>query len=85
MKHASERALRGIGPLLAKLRQFPLRERKLGVFYRGSSAFVHFHEDPLGIFAHMKTTCGWKRTAVNTAAEVRSFLSEVRAEIGERR
>ena len=52
MKHASTATLRRIGSLLAELRALPgLREKSAGAFYRGGSAFLHFHEDPAGIFA----------------------------------
>ena len=38
--------------LLAQLRALPgLTEKKRGVFYRKSRAFLHFHEDPKGMFA----------------------------------
>ena len=46
MKHAGPEALDQLEPVLAKLRKLDgLRERKRGAFYRGSSAFLHFHED----------------------------------------
>ena len=68
MKHAGEATLDSIEPVLARLRQFPgIQERKRGVFYRKSSAFMHFHEDPLGVFADVRCADGWVRLPVNTA------------------
>lgn len=55
MKHASPSALHQLGALLDQLRAVGgLREPKTGTFYRGSSAFLHFHEDPAGLFADAK-------------------------------
>jgi hypothetical protein len=78
MKHASEERLREIGPLLVRLRKFAeLKEKKLGVFYRKSGAFVHFHDDAAGMFGDLRTKGGWKRLAVNSAADVKAFCKEV--------
>ena len=86
MQHASEERLREIEPLLAKLRKFAeLKEKKLGVFYRKSGAFVHFHEDAAGMFGDVRTAGGWKRLAVNSAAEVKAFLKEVKKAILDKR
>jgi hypothetical protein len=55
MKHAGTAALDRLEPLLARLRQFaPLKERGRGVFYLKSKAFLHFHEDPAGLFADLR-------------------------------
>ena len=55
MKHPSAETLRHLEPLLQRLRAVPgLAERKPGIFYRGASAFLHFHEDPAGVFADAK-------------------------------
>ncbi len=55
MKHASASALDALEPLLAELRALPgLVERSRGVFYRRSRAFLHFHEDPRGLFADVR-------------------------------
>jgi hypothetical protein len=43
MKHAGGAALETIEPMLIELRQLEgIRERKPGVFYKKSSAFIHF-------------------------------------------
>jgi hypothetical protein len=55
VKHAGPAALQAIEPLLARLRALPgLVERTPGCFYRGSKAFLHFHEDPSGTQADVK-------------------------------
>lgn len=79
MKHAGESALAQIGPLLLELRTMDgLMEKRPGVFYRKSAAFLHFHEDPVGIFADVRIDGAWQRLPVNTAAECRSLLRTAR-------
>jgi hypothetical protein len=76
MKHAGPQALDQLEPVLAKLRKLDgLRERKRGAFYRGSSAFLHFHEDPAGFFADMKVADDFVRFPVNSSAEVEKLLA----------
>jgi len=59
MKHATSAALDALEPLLAELRTLPgLVEKSRGVFYRKSRAFLHFHEDPKGLFADVRTADG---------------------------
>jgi len=76
MKHAGEAALLTVEPLLGELRKMEgIQEKKRGVFYRKSTAFLHFHEDPAGLFADLRKPDGeWLRMPVNTAAERRKFL-----------
>jgi hypothetical protein len=70
VKHAGEAALDSIELLLAELRRIEgVRERKRGVFYRKSAAFIHFHEDPAGIFADLRGPDGWIRLPVNPPPE----------------
>jgi hypothetical protein len=79
MKHASEAALDSIQPVLLELRQLEgIREKKPGLFYRKSSAFIHFHEDPAGIFADVSRDREWLRLPVNTASERRQFVRLVK-------
>jgi len=76
MKHAGPQALDQLEPVLAKLRKLDgLRERKRGAFYRGSSAFLHFHEDPAGFFADLKVADDFVRFPVNSGAEVERLLA----------
>jgi len=56
MKHAGAATLERLEPLLRMLRAIePLKERSHGVFYFKSKAFLHFHEDPAGLFADVRT------------------------------
>jgi hypothetical protein len=78
MKHAGPAALDDIDPLLAKIRQHAeLTERKRGTFYRKSNAFLHFHEDPAGMFADLKIDGEFERFRVSTRAEQAAFLREL--------
>lgn len=55
MKHAGADALKRLSPLLARLRELPgLNERKPGIFYQGSRAFLHFHEEDDALFADVR-------------------------------
>jgi hypothetical protein len=80
VRHATPDALAGIETLLSSLREFEgLREKKRGTFYRGGSAFLHFHEDPAGIFADVKLDDGvFTRLRVSTQSEQRRLVSAVR-------
>jgi hypothetical protein len=80
MRHATPPALDALEPLLAQVRRHgALTERKRGVFYRRSSAFLHFHEDPAGFFADLRIGDRWQRLPVNTAAERRALLRAIGA------
>ncbi len=59
MKHAGVTALDQLEPLIERLRDIPgLKEKSRGVFYLTSRAFLHFHEDPKGLFADVRTADG---------------------------
>ena len=59
MKHAGAAALDRLETLLGELRALPgLRETGRGVFYRKGRAFLHFHEDPKGLFADLRDVAG---------------------------
>jgi hypothetical protein len=78
MKHAGPEALNALADLLEEIRQYEgLRERKRGSFYRKSSGFLHFHEDPAGFFADLKLGDEYQRFPVNTAAERRALLRRI--------
>jgi hypothetical protein len=54
MRHARDIDLDRLEDLLVRLRALPgLVEKKRGVFYRKGRAFLHFHEDPKGLFADL--------------------------------
>lgn len=71
MKHAGPDTLARLAPLLQRLRGMAgLQERKPGIFYRRGGAFLHFHEDPAGLFADAKLDGrGFQRFAVGTAEQ----------------
>ena len=59
MRHARDQDLDRLDDLLVQLRTLPgLIEKKRGVFYRRGRAFLHFHEDPKGLFADIIGTDG---------------------------
>ena len=85
MKHASAETLRQLEPLIQRLRALPaLAERKPGIFYRGASAFLHFHEDPAGIFADAKLDgTSFSRFKLNGALDNEEFLAKVSATLSD--
>jgi hypothetical protein len=79
MRHARLAALDELEPLLEGLRTLPgLTERSRGTFYRGSRAFLHFHEDPTGHHVDIRLGDDFERFRVQTEAEQRAVLSRVR-------
>ena len=83
MKHAGDQALDALEPVIARVRAIPgLTERRRGLFYRKSSAFLHFHEDQAGFFADAKLGDDWSRFPVNNQKEVAALLREVRKSLG---
>jgi len=79
VRHARSDALDELEPLLVELRSIDgLTERTRGVFYRGNKAFLHFHEDPSGHHADVRLTDDFDRFRVQTRAERRALLTEVR-------
>lgn len=86
MKHAGTEALDILEPLLADLRALEgPKEKKRGVFYLKSRAFLHFHEDPAGLFCDVRLDPrdDFTRRAVNTQQERRALLREVRAALSQ--
>ncbi|XGV95131.1 MAG: hypothetical protein ACAF41_20580 [Leptolyngbya sp. BL-A-14] len=78
MKHADDRALDQLTDLLTVLRTIDgLKEKKRGIFYRKGQAFLHFHEDPTGLFADLRSTSDWERFPVNTPEEQAQFLERL--------
>ena len=79
MRRASAEAIARLEPLLARVRALSdLAERKPGTFYRGASAFLHFHEDAAGDFADLKVAGGWERARVSTRREQAALLKRAR-------
>jgi hypothetical protein len=81
VRHARPAALDELEPILVQLRALPdLKEKARGTFYRKSQAFLHFHEDPAGLFADVRLGSGdFTRMRVSTKAEQRALLTAVKA------
>ena len=80
MKHAGAVTLDSLEELLVALRAHvpPLVERRRGVFYLKSTAFLHFHEDPAGLFGDLRLAgTDFERLPVSTAAQQRALLARV--------
>jgi hypothetical protein len=59
VKHADAVALHRLSDLLDQIRlKGVIKEKKLGIFYRKSKSFLHFHEDPAGLFADLRVGAG---------------------------
>jgi hypothetical protein len=75
MKHAGPEALDQLEPILEEIRRLDgLKEKKRGAFYYRSSGFLHFHEDPEGFFADLKTGDDYVRFPINTKTQTQTFL-----------
>jgi hypothetical protein len=79
MKHAGPTILVSLEALLVRLRAVPgLIEKKPGIFYLKSKAYLHFHEDPVGIFADVRLAGDdFERFAVNTCQEQAALLERI--------
>ena len=78
MKHAGPETLDMLADFLDQIRRHAgLREPKRGTFYRKSSGFLHFHEDPAGLFADLKIGSDYQRFRINTVAERRALLQQI--------
>ncbi len=77
MKHATEKTLLELTPLLDELRKRPMREKKLGIFYVKSKSFLHFHEDPSGLYADLRVGDEFERFPANTKTEQSLLLKAV--------
>jgi len=79
MKHATAETLAQLTELLTQIRAVPgLVEKSPGVFYRKGRAFLHFHEDPAGIFADVRPGEEWVRLAVGEEAGRAALLAAAR-------
>jgi len=79
MKHASEKILRSHLPLLTKLSAISkLNEKKLGVYYRKSHAFLHFHEEEGKLYADVRLDgTNFDRLAADSKMEQKSLLNNI--------
>jgi hypothetical protein len=82
VKHAGPETLDALEPILREIRKFAmLKEKNRGTFYRGSNAFLHFHEDPAGMFADLKLRGEFVRFHVSTKAGIAAMLRAAQREI----
>jgi hypothetical protein len=80
MRHATSETLQEIEQLLERLRSVPgLVEKKPGIFYRKSKAFLHFHEDPSGLHADVRFEEEFERVRAETDVEREALLARIRA------
>ncbi|MFP3270637.1 MAG: hypothetical protein RXR52_07070 [Paraburkholderia sp.] len=76
MKHAGPAALDTLAVLIGAIRERgALKEPRPGVFYRKGKAFLHFHEDPAGLFADLRPASEWERYRVSEPDECATFLA----------
>lgn len=84
MKHAGEDALDRLEPLLREIRKRGgLKEKSRGTFYRGSKAFLHFHEQGPEFYADLKTGADFERFAATTATDRKALLRHIDAALGD--
>jgi hypothetical protein len=77
MRHAGPAALAQLGELIAAVRAHGLNEPRPGTFYRKGRAWLHFHEDPAGLFADLRVGGEWQRFRVSEAAERAGLLAVI--------
>jgi hypothetical protein len=80
MKHADNDTLQRLAPLLEQVRAIEgLKEKRPGVFYRRSKAFLHFHDDPAGIYADVRLEgADFTRMRSTTPLEWKKLLHAIR-------
>lgn len=81
MRHAAKDTLDSIESLLGGLRALAgLKEKSRGSFYCKSRGFLHFHEDPKGLFADIRAADGrdFERLDVTSDAAKARLLEIVR-------
>jgi hypothetical protein len=85
VKHITREKLQDLQALLASLKTINgLREKTPGVFYRKSSAFLHFHEEGEQIFADIKLDGkNFTRLPASTARQRQSLLMQIRLALQE--
>src|SRR5262245_4813537 len=70
--------LDGIEPLLAVLREYSaLSEIRPAAFHLNGRDFIHFHEEPDGIFADVRLSKGRIRMPVSTQQEQTELLERI--------
>lgn len=84
MRHARPDELDALEELLAEIRRIEgVRERSRGVFHLRGAAFLHFHSDPAGLFADLRSVPGpggaWTRMRVSERNEQAACCVAARA------
>ena len=81
VKHITPEQLERLEGLLEGLRELDgIKEKKRGIFYRKSKAFLHFHEDPAGLFADVRLDGTiFERYGVTSKKDQRELLARVKA------
>ena len=81
MRHITRERLEELGPLLERLRRIDeLTEKRPGGFSVKSRAFLHFHEDPAGLFADVRLDGSeFTRMPVSDPAEQDALIAAVEA------
>jgi len=76
MKHATPETIQSISSFLSKIGELPgLKERKPGIYYRKSKAFLHFHEEGGLIFADVRLSGNdFDRVPCTTKKEQAAFF-----------
>ena len=83
MKHATSETIIKIEPLLNRIRNFSeLKEKKPGIYYYKSKAFLHFHEDSDLIFADIKLhPPDFERLPVTTNGQQEELIRLIRERV----
>mgnify|MGYP003634235856 CR=1 FL=1 len=81
MRHANPDDLKEMDGLLGELRKIKgLVEKKPGIFYRKSKAFLHFHEHESSLFADIRLTgTEFDRYPIKTQSDQARLLKLVRS------
>jgi len=82
VKHAGSQTLDALAPMLEALRSLDgMREKKTGVFYLKSRAFLHFHEDPARFYCDVRLQPDreFERFRVSDEDEQQAVLAQVAA------
>jgi hypothetical protein len=79
MRHANAQDVAKLAHIVAPVRALgTLREPRPGTFYRGSVAFLHFHEDSGSFYADLKQDGDWQRYPLRTKSDTAKLLRAVR-------
>lgn len=80
MKHATPDTIERLSPLLDDIRALGgLREKKPGVFYWKSRAFLHFHEDGDDLYADIRLDgADFERLPCSTPGEQIALVRGIR-------